>query len=69
MVDVVANHMAYEGTAATINYGSINPFNNKNYFHPTCWVNDYNNQTDVENVNLHTPHKGCHTDLIPVLAW
>ncbi|TVY81334.1 Alpha-amylase, partial [Lachnellula suecica] len=48
MVDVVANHMAYEGTANTINYGSMSPFNTASYFHSTCWIDDYNNQTDVE---------------------
>lgn len=52
MIDVVANHMAYEGTAETVVYSSLNPFNKQDYFHDVCWVNDYNNQTDVEDVCL-----------------
>jgi alpha-amylase len=50
MVDVVANHMAYSGTAETVNYSTLNPFDSKNYFHNICWINDYDNQTEVEQV-------------------
>lgn len=48
MVDVVANHMASDDAAESIDYTIINPFNDKKYFHDICWVTDYNNQTNVE---------------------
>ncbi|TAQ86882.1 hypothetical protein B7494_g4775 [Chlorociboria aeruginascens] len=48
MVDVVPNHMAYDGDATAVNYGTINPFNNSDYFHSLCWIDDYNNQTQVQ---------------------
>ncbi|KAF4635682.1 hypothetical protein G7Y89_g2413 [Cudoniella acicularis] len=50
MVDVVANHMGSGDQAELIDYSIINPFNQKVYFHvnPICWINDYNNQSEVE---------------------
>jgi alpha-amylase len=50
MVDVVANHMAYDGTAEAVDYSSLNPFNKKGYFHNICWISDYSDQTEVEQV-------------------
>lgn len=52
MVDVVANHMASDDAAESIDYTIINPFNDKKYFHSICWVTDYSNQTNVELVCL-----------------
>ncbi|KAH6675165.1 glycoside hydrolase family 13 protein [Halenospora varia] len=50
MVDVVANHMGSGDKAEEINYNVINPFNKKDYYHtnPICFINNYNNQTEVE---------------------
>jgi len=50
MVDVVANHFGYAGTASNINYGLMNPFNNKNYFHSTCFIDTSTDQNNVEKV-------------------
>jgi hypothetical protein len=36
MVDVVVNHMGWNGTAADIQYNTLTPFNNSAYFHPYC---------------------------------
>lgn len=48
MLDVVPNHMASDNTAETIDYGLLNPFNEKSYFHSICWITDWNNQTEVD---------------------
>ncbi|KAJ5317172.1 hypothetical protein PENANT_c029G08306 [Penicillium antarcticum] len=48
MVDVVANHMGYDGSGDSINYDTFDPFNEKKYFHSYCEVNDYSNQTNVQ---------------------
>ncbi|KAI5777182.1 glycoside hydrolase superfamily [Geopyxis carbonaria] len=42
MVDVVANHMG-RGDITT-----FNPFNAASYYHDTCTISDYDNQTNVE---------------------
>ncbi|CAG8931674.1 unnamed protein product [Penicillium salamii] len=49
MVDVVANHMGYDGSHTDINYSEFNPFNDKKYFHSYCKVDDYNDQGNVQN--------------------
>ena len=46
MVDVVANHVG------SIEYSKINPFNSSEYYHDECDINDWNNQTQVENCRL-----------------
>lgn len=48
MVDVVANHMGYNGAGNSVNYGVFTPFDSATYFHPYCLITDYNNQTAVE---------------------
>ncbi|KAJ6072642.1 hypothetical protein N7467_010727 [Penicillium canescens] len=48
MVDVVANHMGYDGSGDSVNYAVFDPFNEKKYFHSYCEVNDYSNQTNVQ---------------------
>lgn len=47
MVDVVTNHMAYNGGSSSVDYGSFNPFSNSGYFHAPCDI-DYSNQTSIE---------------------
>ena len=47
MVDVVANHMAYNGAPSTVTYSQFNPFNDAKYYHPYCAI-DYSNATSVQ---------------------
>ncbi|GES66595.1 alpha-amylase [Aspergillus terreus] len=48
MVDVVANHMGYDGAGNTVDYSVFNPFSSSSYFHPYCLISNYDNQTSVE---------------------
>lgn len=52
MVDVVANHMASDENATSVNYEVLIPFDDERFFHNVCWINNYQNQTDVENVSM-----------------
>jgi len=52
MVDVVVNHMGWDGSSQNVDYSTFRPFNDKKYFHNICWINDYDNQTEVENVRV-----------------
>lgn len=36
MMDVIVNHMAYSGAVPDIEYSVLNPFNDKDYYHPYC---------------------------------
>ncbi|KAH8704142.1 putative alpha-amylase [Talaromyces proteolyticus] len=49
MVDVVANHMGYDGAGTDVSYSAFNPFNSQSYFHSYCEITDYNNLTMVQN--------------------
>lgn len=48
MVDVVTNHMGYEGCGECVDYSIYDVFNNEEYFHPFCLITDYNNATDAQ---------------------
>ncbi|CAI7588868.1 unnamed protein product [Penicillium pancosmium] len=48
MVDVVANHMGYNGAGNTVDYSVFNPFDSSSYFHSYCLISNYDNQTNVE---------------------
>jgi hypothetical protein len=48
MVDVVTNHNGWAGSSSTVDYGRFNPFNHESHYHTFCEVNDYSNQTNVE---------------------
>ncbi|KAJ5150855.1 glycoside hydrolase superfamily [Penicillium canariense] len=48
MVDVVANHMGYNGAGNTVDYSVFNPFDSSTDFHSYCLISDYSNQTNVE---------------------
>ncbi|KAJ5689839.1 hypothetical protein N7462_004231 [Penicillium macrosclerotiorum] len=48
MVDVVANHMGYNGAGNTVDYSVFSPFDSSSYFHSYCLISDYSNQTNVE---------------------
>nr|AOO85390.1 alpha-amylase [Aureobasidium pullulans] len=47
MVDIVTNHMGYNGCGNCVDYSIYNPFNSQSYYHPFCLIN-YNDQTSVE---------------------
>jgi len=49
MVDIVTNHMAYNGCGTCVDYSQYNPFNKQSYYHPFCLIN-YNDQNSVETV-------------------
>ncbi|KAG9828208.1 alpha-amylase, partial [Aureobasidium melanogenum] len=51
MVDIVTNHMGYDGCGNCVDYSIYNPFNQQSYYHPFCLI-DYSNQTSVEQVLL-----------------
>lgn len=48
MVDIVTNHMAYNGAPAKVKYTTLNPFNDVSYYHPHCQL-DYSNHTSTQN--------------------
>lgn len=48
MVDIVVNHFGYDGSAAATEWGSMNPFDRQSDFHPVSFIEDWNNQTEVE---------------------
>lgn len=50
MVDIVANNYAYPGPGAQAVYSNFVPFNKKEYFHPFCYITDYGNDTNAQNV-------------------
>lgn len=52
MVDVVVNHVAATASGNFIPNDSYGPFNSTAQYHPFCWVDDYNNQTNVEQCSL-----------------
>lgn len=47
MVDVVTNHMAYNGAGNAVDYSKFYPFNKQSYYHDFCLI-DNNNATSVE---------------------
>jgi len=47
MVDVVTNHMGYNGGANSVDYSVFNPFNSPSYYHPSCAI-DYSNPTSIQ---------------------
>ncbi|KAJ5667597.1 hypothetical protein N7507_003461 [Penicillium longicatenatum] len=48
MVDVVANHMGYNGAGTSVDYSVFDPFDSSSYFHSYCLISDYDNQSNVE---------------------
>ncbi|KAL1883834.1 hypothetical protein VTK73DRAFT_7622 [Phialemonium thermophilum] len=47
MVDVVTNHMAYNGCGSCVDYSIFNPFSSSSYFHPFCLI-DYSSQSSIQ---------------------
>ncbi|KAL4788290.1 glycoside hydrolase superfamily [Aspergillus varians] len=54
MVDVVANHMGYDGAADSVDYSVFNPFKSQDYFHLPCTIDNYDYQNQVEKCWLST---------------
>lgn len=52
MVDVIVNHVAATSTPPSLTYGGFSPFNTETDYHPFCFVQDFNNQTQVEQCSL-----------------
>ncbi|KAF4125157.1 alpha-amylase [Geosmithia morbida] len=48
MVDIVTNHMGYEGCGACVDYSIFNPFDSDSYYHPYCAI-DYGS-TDITEI-------------------
>lgn len=49
MLDVVVNHVASTSGASFAANSTYGPFNNQSDYHPQCFVQNYANQTEVEN--------------------
>lgn len=49
MLDIVVNNMAFAGAPGKVNYGSLQPLNKEEYFHPYCPI-DYTNRTSTLDV-------------------
>lgn len=47
MLDVVTNHMAWNGNHKDIDYSRFVPFNDKKYFHDFCLISDYTPDGDA----------------------
>jgi alpha-amylase len=50
MIDVVANNYAYAGPGQETVYSDYVPFNKEEYFHPFCYISNYNNDTNAQTV-------------------
>jgi hypothetical protein len=48
MVDVVVNHVAATSSSTFTPSDSYGPFAAQADYHPFCWIEDYSNQTQVE---------------------
>ncbi|KAL1596293.1 hypothetical protein SLS60_008938 [Paraconiothyrium brasiliense] len=48
MVDVVPNHMAFDGNATTTDYSTFYPFNDRSFFHQVCFIYDWTNVTQIQ---------------------
>jgi alpha-amylase len=48
MVDVVVNHNVWNGDGSSVDYSQFNPFNSEDNYHPYCLIEDYEDQTQVE---------------------
>ena len=48
MVDVVTNHMGYDGCGECVDYSKFSPFNSSDSFHlPFCLI-DYEDESTIE---------------------
>ena len=49
MLDIVVNHNGWPGSAASVSYSRLSPFNDTRFYHSYCPIANYNNQSEVEN--------------------
>jgi alpha-amylase len=56
MVDIVVNHFAFSGNHANVDYSQYTPFNTQSDFHNFCFISNFDNQTDVEQVKTILGH-------------
>jgi alpha-amylase len=47
MLDVVTNHMAWNGNHRDIDYSQLHPFNDQKYYHDFCLISDYTPDGDA----------------------
>lgn len=47
MLDVVTNHMAWDGSAKHIDYSELHPFDDEKYYHDFCLISDYTENGDA----------------------
>lgn len=59
MVDVVANNFAYAGPGQDTVYSDFVPFNSSEYFHPFCYITNYNNDTNAQTVRTFVENGGA----------
>ncbi|KAL4976276.1 glycoside hydrolase superfamily [Aspergillus desertorum] len=78
MMDTVINNMAYmtdgKDPAKNIDYSTLTPFNNSDYYHPYCKIKDWNDyhdaqwcqtgDTEVALPDLYTEHEDVQNTLI-----
>jgi alpha-amylase len=50
MVDVVANNYAYAGPGQDTVYSDFVPFNKEEYFHPFCYISNYSDTANAQDV-------------------
>lgn len=48
MIDVIVNDMASAGWGNTTDYSKLTPFDKEEYYHPFCWITEWDNMTNVE---------------------
>ncbi|ORY57547.1 glycoside hydrolase family 13 protein [Pseudomassariella vexata] len=48
MLDIVTNHLGYNGCSTCVDYSIFNPFSSSSYFHPYCAIN-YSDENSVRN--------------------
>lgn len=47
-VDVVPNHMAFDGNATNTDYSTFYPFNDRSLFHNVCFITEWTNVTQIQ---------------------
>ena len=52
MVDVVVNHFGWDGSASSVDYSQLTPFNSSSYFHRYCTISQDDYTTRDDNVQL-----------------
>lgn len=56
MMDIIVNHVAATTTPPALTYDQFQPWNAATDFHPFCFIQNYQNQTDVEQCSIGDPN-------------